>query len=337
MYGEASAPLRRWSRCFSAANAATEIRSEISLCADEESTAARLPSLESSSLCMVGCLCFARAGFINLTVLSPPQVYRECAVVHLSLTVQDTDSQGITLARPLRAIIQANLLIPAREPRTKGDAMSLTTAEMLRYLVGDELNVHGIYDDTKNIATYGIGVVVSQRYQWPSFLIMAAQSKEEWKQKFITRIGTKKKNKGRLIRAGQARLMSGTFFSAAKSDPQLTGALKEAAIVAAQDYIARHWYHKVFAEIPANASKRVAAEAARAVAAEIDILAKDPVQLATSKLSEYTRIVDSASKKIGVTLTDGQYLAVLSVCWNSQRDARHIIENTLRGYLERGM
>lgn len=214
--------------------------------------------------------------------------------------------------------------------------MSLTTAEMLRYLVGDELNVHGIYDDTKNIATYGIGVVVSQRHHWPSFLIMAAQSRKEWTQKFITRIGEKKNKKGRLVRVGQARLMSGTFFSTGKSDPQLTGTLKQAAVMAAQDYIAQHWYHKAFAELTAAPSHRVAAEAARAVAAEIDILAKDPVQLAKSKLSEYTRIVDSTSKKIGVTLTDGQYLALLSVCWNSQRDARHIIEKTLRGYLERG-
>jgi hypothetical protein len=214
--------------------------------------------------------------------------------------------------------------------------MSLTTAEMLRYLVGDELNVHGIYDDTKNIATYGIGVVVSQRHHWPSFLIMAAQSKQEWTEKFITRIGDKKNKKGRLIRAGQARLMSGAFFSTGKSDPKLTGALKQAATEAAQQYIAHHWYHKASTELATGPGKRVGTEAARAVAAEIDILAKDPVQLATGKLSEYTRVVDGASKKIGVTLTDGQYLALLSVCWNSPNDARRIIDRTLKGYRESG-
>lgn len=214
--------------------------------------------------------------------------------------------------------------------------MSLTAAQILHYLVGDESNVHGIYDDTNNIATYGIGVVVNPQHQWPSFLIMAAQSRTEWTRKFITRTGERKNKKGRLVRVGQAWLMSGAFFSAGKSDPQLTSALKDAAILAAREHIAQHQYHETFAQLAAAPGKRVAAEAVRAVAAEIDILAKDPVQLATSKLSEYTSVIDSASKRIGVTLTDGQYLALFSVCWNSPRDARRIIEKTLRDYREQG-
>lgn len=168
------------------------------------------------------------------------------------------------------------------------------SAQGLQQLKSDEGAVDGLYDDPSHFCTSGVGHLVHVVEKWPSFLIAAARDSAGWKK--------------RLMQSGVTPYLP----RAAAFDSRFVD-VKAAAVVIAQNAIAKRKYKTDYEELAPADAARVATQAGAAVEAEATALAVPTDVALRNDIAPFELAVRT---KVTVQLAQAEFDALVSFTFN---------------------
>jgi len=157
--------------------------------------------------------------------------------------------------------------------------------------------IDGLYDDSSEYCTFGIGHLVHPKDKWKCFLLETAKADDTWKAKVL------KQKPG----TSDVYLPRPTAF-----DPKFDD-LKTKAIETTKVAIAQKKYTKAFDKLTKGEQEKVTADAKDVVDEQAKVLAKVPNDVFTDDLKPYEKAVNDS---ITVKLTQEEFDSLVSFCFN---------------------
>jgi lysozyme len=175
------------------------------------------------------------------------------------------------------------------------DRLSLSKRGM-EALVEHEALADGVYNDSAGKGTFGVGHLLDQEWQWPSFLFLAARAQPaRW--------------------SAYRKRVKGTPYLERRvvNDPGF-GALVELGITIAERHVAQRRYAgRTFASLGPSQQLDVRLAARSAVRVEVEILSRDPLVLLRDDLKSRESTVRAS---VSTPLTQGEFDALVSFVFN---------------------
>jgi len=157
--------------------------------------------------------------------------------------------------------------------------------------------IDGLYDDSSEYCTFGVGHLVHPKDKWKCFLLETAKSDDTWKAKVL------KQNPG----TSDVYLPRATAFDDKFDD------LKAKAIENTKLAIAEKKYAKEFDKLAKGDQEKVTAEAKDVVDEQAKLLAKVPNDVFSDDLKPYEKAVNDT---ITVKLAQEEFDSLVSFCFN---------------------